>query len=129
MTLTPSIYCPRADRHGGGLAAIGVITACPARDAAVSARQRPAGVSGAFPRRPARVRPVRAPLRHGQVSWSGYWQVSAKMYLRCTSGQYSAESGYQGLRRLLGPRPPVPGNMRGAAGNRRTLGNPVLDPC
>jgi hypothetical protein len=37
MTLTPSIYCPPAGQ-GGGLADIGVIRACPARDAAVPAR-------------------------------------------------------------------------------------------
>ena len=65
----------------------GRVMACPARDAAMSARQRPARGSVYSPGvGPRAVRPRATAARAG--TWpEGYWQVSAKMYLRYTRSE------------------------------------------
>ena len=67
----------------------GRVMACPARDAAVSARQRPAGGSRIFPgRRPACDPSARHCRTSGYVA-GGILQVSAKMYPRYTRSEVS----------------------------------------
>jgi hypothetical protein len=83
--------------------------------------------------RPARVRPVHAAVRTGGwVTWpaTGYRQVSAEIYLRCTCGgvvcrQVGHQAGWPTRRTFVpGPKPD--------AGRPKTgihLGRGVLNPC
>ena len=50
---------------------------------------------------------------------------------KCTSDapRYSAESGHEGLRRLLGRFHPCSATYAGRPETAATLGNPVLNPC